>query len=113
MGMTYSTEAPATTSTEAKRGPPEDGPKRVVVSGYFDPFHVGHLEYLEKAKAVGGEDAILVVIVNNDEQATLKKGKPFMPGKERVQIVQALKVCPMQPPDPTTAATNATLGRHS
>lgn len=72
-----------------------------------------HASVRQKAKAVGGEDAILVVIVNNDEQATLKKGKPFMPGKERVQIVQALKVCPMQPPDPTTAATNATLGRHS
>lgn len=48
---------------------------------------------VQKAKAVGGEGAILVVIVNNDEQATLKKGKPFMPGKERVQIIRALKVC--------------------
>lgn len=51
-----------------------------MVSGYFDPIHVGHLEYLENAKKCGGEKAWLVVIVNNDQQAALKKGKAFMPG---------------------------------
>jgi len=67
--------------------------KRVVVSGYFDPFHVGHLEYLEKSKVAAGGDkgAHLIVIVNNDHQATLKKGKPFMPAAERVKIVSALR----------------------
>merc|ERR1712224_976442 len=67
--------------------------KRVVVSGYFDPFHVGHLEYLEKSKVAAGGDkgAHLIVIVNNDHQATLKKGKPFMPAAERVKIVTALR----------------------
>ena len=48
--------------------------KIVCVSGYFDPFHVGHLEYFKNAKALGD---YLVVIVNNDQQATLKKGKPL------------------------------------
>ena len=38
----------------------------VVVSGYFDPLHVGHKEYLDLAKSLGD---ILVVIVNNDKQA--------------------------------------------
>ncbi len=60
----------------------------IVASGYFDPLHVGHVEYLEKAKKLGGK---LVVIVNNDHQAKLKKGSPFMPEKERLQIVKSLK----------------------
>lgn len=63
--------------------------KRICVSGYFDPVHVGHLEYFENAKTLGDE---LVVIVNNDHQAQLKKGKAFMPEKERVQIIKSLRV---------------------
>ncbi len=62
--------------------------KHIVVSGYFDPFHVGHLEYLENAKALGDT---LTVIVNNDKQATMKKGKPFMPCQERCTIIAALR----------------------
>jgi len=60
----------------------------VCVSGYFDPIHVGHLEYFKKAKALGDK---LMVIVNNDHQAVLKKGKPFMPADERVEIIKELK----------------------
>jgi cytidyltransferase-like protein len=65
-------------------------PEGVVVatSGYFDPLHVGHLECLEKSKENGDW---LVVIVNNDAQAALKKGKAFMPEAERVKIVDALR----------------------
>jgi cytidyltransferase-like protein len=62
--------------------------KVVAVSGYFDPLHVGHLEYLELASELGDE---LVVIVNNDYQATLKKGKSFMSENDRVAIVRALR----------------------
>ena len=61
--------------------------KIVVASGYFDPIHVGHIECLEKAKELGGK---LIVIVNNDEQAKLKKGFVFMPEQERMKIVSAL-----------------------
>jgi len=64
----------------------------VCVSGYFDPFHVGHLEYLQKAKEIGGK---LVVIVNSDAQAVLKKGKFFMPAAERCKIIAALKCVDM------------------
>ena len=60
----------------------------VCASGYFDPIHVGHLEYLRGAKRLGDR---LVVIVNNDRQATLKKGRPFMPAVERAKIVEALE----------------------
>mmetsp|Transcript_15541 Transcript_15541/g.37329 ORF Transcript_15541/g.37329 Transcript_15541/m.37329 type:complete len:148 (+) Transcript_15541:54-497(+) len=62
--------------------------KVIVASGYFDPMHVGHLEYLQRSKDLGGK---LIVIVNNDRQASLKKGKPFMSCRERVKLVRGLK----------------------
>jgi len=60
----------------------------VAVSGYFDPIHVGHLEYLKLAKQLGDK---LVVIVNNDFQVRIKKGKSFMNENDRVEIVASLK----------------------
>jgi cytidyltransferase-like protein len=66
--------------------------KRVCVSGYFSPVHVGHLEYLQKAKDIAGPDGDLVVIVNNDNQEILKKKKVFMKGVERLKIMQALRM---------------------
>ena len=65
---------------------------RVCVSGYFDPIHKGHVEYLMKAKELAGENGQLVVIVNNDHQASLKKGKSFMEEQERMLIVKSLRV---------------------
>jgi len=63
--------------------------KRVAVSGYFDPIHIGHLEYLKLAKELGDK---LVVIVNNNHQCVLKKGKPFMDEFDRVEIVRCLEM---------------------
>ena len=62
--------------------------KIVATSGYFDPLHVGHLECLELAKQLGDK---LIVIVNSDLQAKLKKGKSFMSENDRMKIVSALK----------------------
>ena len=62
--------------------------KKVCISGYFDPLHVGHLEYINRAKELGD---YLVVIVNNNSQCNLKKGKFFMDEKDRVEIVKNLK----------------------
>ena len=62
---------------------------KVAVSGYFDPIHIGHLEYLKMAKDLGD---YLFVIVNNDYQSNLKKGKSFMNELDRVEIVKALKL---------------------
>ena len=62
--------------------------KIIATSGYFDPLHVGHLECLELAKELGDK---LIVIVNSDHQAKLKKGKSFMKEKDRLKIVSALK----------------------
>ena len=60
----------------------------VAVSGYFDPIHVGHLEYLQLAKKLGDN---LIVIINNNLQAKLKKGSIFMDEKDRMEIVAALR----------------------
>ena len=62
--------------------------KLSIVSGGFDPIHIGHLELFERAKAQADD---LFVIVNDDEFLKRKKDKPFMPFEERVAIVQALK----------------------
>lgn len=62
--------------------------KIVVASGYFNPLHKGHIEYLNKAKELGD---LLIVIVNNDNQAIMKHGKTFMKCAERVAIVRELK----------------------
>jgi len=60
--------------------------KAVFASGYFDPIHPGHVKYLEEAAKLGD----LFVIVNNDQQAELKKGKAFMPASDRLEVVKAL-----------------------
>ncbi len=62
--------------------------KLVIASGYFDPIHIGHIEYLKTAKKLGDR---LLVILNNDEQAALKKGKSFMPQQERLTILSHLR----------------------
>lgn len=68
---------------------PYDGSRIVVCSsGFMDPLHAGHIEYLERSKALGD---IHVVIVNNDHQAMLKKGTPFMPAAERLKIIRSLR----------------------
>ena len=62
--------------------------KLAIVSGGFDPVHVGHLELFERAKTIADD---LFVIVNDDTFLERKKGKPFMPLNERLKIIQSLK----------------------
>jgi cytidyltransferase-like protein len=61
--------------------------KRVAVSGYFNPLHVGHVRLIKAAKKFGK----LVVIVNNDRQVKLKGSTPFMNEKERMEVIATLK----------------------
>ena len=63
--------------------------KVVLVTGGFDPLHSGHIAYLTAAKKLGDK---LVVGINSDEWLTRKKGKPFMPLRERISIISALTV---------------------
>ena len=62
--------------------------KAVIVSGYFNPLHKGHLEYFNNAKVLSDE---LFVIVNNDYQRELKGSKPFQDEDERLLIVSNIK----------------------
>ena len=66
----------------------EHNMKTVAASGYFNPLHKGHVEYLEKAKSLGDK---LVVILNNDYQRALKGSKEFMSQEERMVILKALR----------------------
>ena len=61
--------------------------KKVAISGYFDPIHVGHLEYISLSKKQGD---YLIVIINNNHQCTLKKGKHFMDENDRAKILEAI-----------------------
>ncbi|MDG1821969.1 MAG: adenylyltransferase/cytidyltransferase family protein [Flavobacteriaceae bacterium] len=62
--------------------------KAVILSGYFNPIHKGHLEYFNNARALG--DA-LFVIVNSDHQRELKGSKAFQNEEERLYIVSNIK----------------------
>lgn len=58
-----------------------------MISGGFDPIHIGHIRYMQEAKKLGDK---LVVVINNDNWLRLKKGSAFMPEKERKEIIEAL-----------------------
>lgn len=62
--------------------------KRVIVSGYFNPLHGGHLDMIEAAGELG---AHLIVVVNNDDQQILKKGKIILDQDNRARLMNALK----------------------
>tara|TARA_Y100000114_G_C11719024_1_gene307485 strand:+ start:240 stop:683 length:444 start_codon:yes stop_codon:yes gene_type:complete len=59
-----------------------------IISGYFNPIHTGHLDYIEDAKQ---NCDLLYVIVNNDHQVSLKGSKEFMDEESRLRIVSALR----------------------
>lgn len=59
-----------------------------IVSGGFDPLHLGHLKMFKEASKIGKN---VIVLVNSDDWLTRKKGKPFMPGEQRVEIIQELE----------------------
>ena len=63
--------------------------KIVIVSGYFNPVHKGHIEYFNKAKSHGDQ---MYVIVNSDLQRELKGSKEFQDEDERMFIIQNLKM---------------------
>jgi cytidyltransferase-like protein len=63
--------------------------KAIIVSGYFNPLHRGHIEYFQNSKKFGD---LLFVIVNNDLQREIKGSKEFQKEQERVLIIENLKM---------------------
>ncbi len=64
----------------------------VCASLYADPLHSGHIEYLKLSRKLGDR---LIVIVNNDNQSILKKGKVFIKCSERIKIIKELRCVDM------------------
>jgi len=65
------------------------GKRIVFTNGCFDLLHVGHIRYLEEAKALGD---ILVVGINSDQSVRRIKGsyRPILPEEERAEILSGL-----------------------
>src|SRR5258706_2683605 len=65
------------------------GERGVFTNGCFDLLHLGHVHYLQQARALGG---FLVLGLNNDDSVRLLKGpgRPLLPEKERPEILAAL-----------------------
>ncbi|HRN90133.1 MAG TPA: adenylyltransferase/cytidyltransferase family protein [Candidatus Saccharibacteria bacterium] len=62
--------------------------KIVIVSGYFNPLHGGHLDMIEASRAMGDH---LIVVVNNDVQQVQKKGKVILNQENRMRLISALR----------------------
>lgn len=62
----------------------------IIVSGYFDPLHVGHLEYIKMSRQYSDCERLLAIL-NNDKQCELKKGKSFMNEDERKIILESIR----------------------
>ena len=85
--------------------------KTIAISGGFDPVHIGHIDLMKRAKALGDH---LVVILNNDNWLKKKKGFAFMNETERKAILEAIKyvgkvVTTSHPENPTDMSVSIEL----
>lgn len=64
---------------------------KVMATGTFDILHPGHVLFLEKAKELGGEDAVLAVVIAKDSTVEKRKRIPIIPEEQRVEMVKSLK----------------------
>ena len=62
--------------------------KIIVLSGGFDPVHIGHIRMFKAAKETQSE---VIVGINSDEWLSRKKGQPFMKESERIEILESCK----------------------
>jgi cytidyltransferase-like protein len=69
----------------------EMAPKVAVVSGYFNPIHAGHVEYLRLAREFAGPGGRVIAIINSDAQSMLKKGSSLVPQQDRLRVVEAIR----------------------
>lgn len=61
--------------------------KTIVVSGGFDPIHVGHIRMIKEASKYGD----VIVVANSDKWLMRKKGFYFMPFEQRAEILSEIK----------------------
>jgi len=81
--------------------------KRVIVSGFFNPLHGGHVDMIEAARELGD---YLIVIVNNDIHQMTKKGKIILDEKNRARLMSSIKgvdevIIGIDPEDPKWPST--------
>lgn len=62
--------------------------KIIIESGFFNPLHGGHLDMIEAGAKMGDR---LIVIVNNDAQQVMKKGKVILTAENRARLISALR----------------------
>ena len=78
--------------------------KRIMISGGFDPIHIGHVRMIQAA-AIHGQ---VVVVINSDDWLMRKKGYIFMPWKERAEVLESIKgvkyVVPVEDSDDSVCA---------
>lgn len=86
-------------------------PPIVYVDGIFDMFHEGHVEFLKKALAVGGDGAVLFAGVITDKDAGWKR-RPIMTQSERAAVVRACRHTTMTITDPPLVVTNEFLDQY-
>ena len=60
----------------------------IVISGFFNPLHIGHIDYISSARNLGD---FLIVIVNSDDQVKIKGSVPFMNQDDRLRIIRNIK----------------------
>ncbi len=66
------------------------GKSLVFTNGHFDLLHIGHLDYLEKARALG--DALILGVNGDGSTEQLKgTGRPIVPAVERARLLTALR----------------------
>ena len=84
--------------------------KTVMVSGGFDPIHVGHVRMIQEAAKHGD----VVVVANSDAWLERKKGYVFMPWEERAEIILSMRgVLDVLPVDDSDGTVCDALRRYS
>ena len=64
---------------------------KVMATGTFDILHPGHVLFLKKAKELGGEDAVLAVVIARDSTVEQRKRIPIIPQEQRLEMIKSLK----------------------
>ena len=107
--MATSQTAPGPAASQTAPGP--NATHRVYSDGVFDLFHSSHLEFLRKARAVGGPGAVLLVGVTTDEDAKWKR-PPVIPYAQRREMLKCCRLVDEIVPNPPLVLTGDFLDEY-